>query len=308
MAFSLLPRILFLFVDGVGLGPAGAPNPLSTATLPAFAHLTGGQPWTESAAPLNDASHVFRPLDATLGVDGLPQSGTGQASLFTGVNCSATVGRHFGPFPHSATHDTLASENVFGKVKQLAHLPAPAFLNAYPPRFFEFARQRSRWTVTTRCCVEADVPVRGLDDLRAGRALTADLTGRGWAPLGHDIPVIDEADAGTRFVLLAHDHALTVFEYFLTDKAGHNRLDDRSPVDVLQSLNRFISGILDRLNPERELFLLTSDHGNIEDGTRTTHTRHPVPLIAYGRGAHHFAAARDLTDVTPCIIRALTEE
>ena len=302
-----MPRILFLFLDGVGLGPADPTNPLHTTDLPAFSHLAGDQSWTDAAAHLDDTAHVFHGLDATLGIDGLPQSGTGQATLFTGVNCSALVGRHFGPFPHSATHDILATENVFAKIKRLDALPAPAFLNAYPPRFFEFARKRNRWTVTTRCCMEADVPVRGLEALRAGHALTADLTGDGWAPLDHDIPVIDEAEAGTRFVTLAHDHALTVFEYFLTDKAGHDRLDDRSAEDVLRSLNGFLEGILDRLDPAEELLLITSDHGNLEDGTRTTHTRHPVPLIAYGQGAHHFSAADSLTDVTPCIVRALAD-
>lgn len=300
-----MTRVLFVFVDGMGLGPALETNPLSTTPLPAFARLAGDQAWTDTAVPRADASHVFRPIDATLGVDGLPQSGTGQATLFTGVNCATLVGRHFGPFPHSATHDTLAAENLFAKVKRLNGAAVPAFANAYPPRFFEYARKRSRWTVTTRCCMEADVPVRGLDALRKGHALTADLTGKGWAPLGHHVPVITEAQAGERFVALARRHPLTLFEYFLTDKAGHGRLD--TPVaTVLQSLDRFFGAILDRLDPTTELLLVTSDHGNIEDGDRTTHTRHPVPLVAYGQGAHHFADATSLTDVTPDIIQVLS--
>lgn len=302
-----MPRILFLFIDGVGLGPATSANPLA-ADFSAFSHLAGDQHWVDGAAPLRELTHVFRPIDATLGIDGLPQSGTGQATLFTGVNCSALVGRHFGPFPHSATHDTLASDNVFTRVKRQAHLPAPAFLNAYPPRFFEMVRKQSRWTVTTRCCMEADVAVRGLTDLRAGRALTADLTGRGWDPLGHDIPILDEYDAGTRFVSLAQDHSLTLFEYFLTDKVGHGRLDDQSPVDIVRALDHFLQGVLETLDPGCDLLVITSDHGNLEDGTCTTHTRHPVPLVAYGHGAHHFASATSLTDVTPSIIGALTAD
>lgn len=302
-----MPNVLFLFIDGVGLGPATSANPLA-ADFPAFTHLAGDQHWIEDATTVDGTTHVFRPIDATLGVDGLPQSGTGQATLFTGVNCLALVGRHFGPFPHSATHETLAAENVFAKAKRHADLPAPAFLNAYPPRFFEIARKRSRWTVTTRCCMEADIPVRGLSDLRAGRALTADLTGQRWAPLGHDIPVLTECEAGIRFVTLAQDYSLTVFEYFLTDKAGHGRLDDESPADILRALDRFLQGVLETLDPERDLLVITSDHGNVEDGSCTTHTRNPVPLVAYGHGAHHFASATCLTDVTPCIVRTLAAE
>lgn len=300
-------RILFVFVDGIGLGPAHASNPFATTALPAFAALAGGQAWTDAAPSRSEPTHVFQPIDATLGVDGLPQSGTGQAALLTGVNCAAIVGRHFGPFPHSATHDTLAAENLFAKVKKLNGQSIPAFANAYPPRFFEYARERRRWTVTTRCCMEADVPVRGLDALRNGRALTADLTGAGWAPLGHDVPVITEAEAGARLVNLAHGHPLTLFEYFLTDKAGHRRID-QSGADVLQSLDRFFGAILQQMDPETELLLITSDHGNLEDGDRTTHTRNPVPLVAYGRGAHYFADVTRITDVAPRIVQALSGE
>jgi len=299
-----MTRILFVFVDGIGLGPAHAANPLSTTLLPSFGQLAGGHAWTTEAPHVTTPSHVFRPIDATLGIDGLPQSGTGQATLLTGVNCAALVGRHFGPFPHSATHEALASDNLFARIQRLDRRSAPAFANAYPPRFFDYARERRRWTVTTRCCLEANVPVRSLDALREGRALTADLTGAGWTPLGHNVPVITEAEAGSRFVTLARDYPLTLFEYFLTDKAGHRRID-QSPTSILQSLDHFFEAILERMDPRNELLLITSDHGNIEDGDRTTHTRHPIPLIAYGQGAHHFADATSLIDVTPRIVRAL---
>lgn len=302
-----MPRILFVFIDGIGLGPAQPSNPFASTSLPAFAHLAGDQRWTASATRVAARTHVFRRLDATLGVEGLPQSGTGQATLFTGVNCARLVGRHFGPFPHSATHEAIARNNLFRHVKRLQDGAEPAFANAYPPRFFDFVRRRRRWTVTTRCCMEADVPVRGLEALRAGRALTADLTGAAWTPLGHDVPVLTEAEAGARFVSLAARHPLTVFEYFLTDKAGHRRIE-QSPTEILRALDRFLAAILDALDPSSDLLVLTSDHGNLEDGDRTTHTRHPVPLVAYGQGAHHLASATSITDVTPALLRVLATE
>lgn len=295
-----MTRVLFVFLDGVGLGPPGTANPLSTTSLPAFATLAGGHAWTAEAPARATPHHVVRPIDATLGVEGLPQSGTGQATLFTGVNCAAVVGRHFGPFPHSATHPVLARENVFHKIQQANGRAPAAFANAYPPRFFEHVRRRRRWTVTTRCCMEADVPIRGLDDLRAGRALTADLTGHGWAPLGHDVLAITEYEAGQQLAALTRAHAFTLYEYFLTDKAGHGRLD-RPAADVLGALDRFFQALLDAWDPANELLLITSDHGNLEALDRKTHTRHPVPLIAYGRGAAHFADATSIADVTPCL-------
>lgn len=302
-----MTRVLFVFLDGVGLGPSGATNPFATTRLPVFEALAGGAPWTADAAPHTESHHVFRPLDATLGVEGLPQSGTGQATLFTGINCANVVGRHFGPFPHSATYPVLARENLFRKIQQVNGHAAPAFANAYPPRFFEHARRRRRWTVTTRCCTEADVPIRDLAALRAGRALTADLTGHGWAPLGHDVPPISEEEAGRRLVNLSRSHPLTLYEYFLTDKAGHGRID-RPAADVLRALDRFFQALLDGMNPDEELLLVTSDHGNLEDLSRKTHTRHPVPLIAYGRGAHHLARATGIGDVTPLLVRLLAAD
>src|SRR5690554_2740810 len=139
-----MPRhVTFVFLDGVGLGPPEA-NPLAALALPQFEHLAGGQRWVAEAEPIAAPDHVFLPIDATLGVEGLPQSGTGQASLFTGVNCAERAGRHFGPFPHSTSKPVIAENNLFLNLRR-AGLEG-AFANAYPDRFFSFARHRDRWT------------------------------------------------------------------------------------------------------------------------------------------------------------------
>ncbi len=292
------PHVTFVFLDGVGLGPAGPENPLATLRLPAFERLAGGQRWTTEADALAEPDHVFRPLDATLGLDGLPQSGTGQASLFTGVNCAARAGRHWGPYPHSTSKPVIAAKNLFVRLHEAGR--RGAFVNAYPDRFFRFAEARNRWTVTTLCCVEAGVPLRREADLRAGAALTADLTGAAWPEhLGLDTPVISEAEAGRRLARLSREADLTLFEYFLTDKAGHSR-DPARAAAVLLALDAFFGALLDALGPDG-LLVVTSDHGNIEDLATKSHTRYPVPLAALGPGAGAFAGAASLTDVTPAL-------
>lgn len=307
MSHAPTPRhVLFVFIDGVGLGPARATNPLHEVALPAFAHLAGGHPWTSATPTIREPGQLFLPIDANLGVEGLPQSGTGQATLFTGVNCAEVVGRHFGPYPHSTTRPVLAEHNLFLQTKHLfpTHREPAAFANAYPPRFFEYARRRDRWTVTTRCCLDADVRLRTTEDVLAGRGVTAEVTGAAWREqLGLDVPLLGPEEAGGQLIDLARRHRLTVFEYYLTDKAGHGR--QARPDHVLRTLDGLFQGILDRLKPERELLVVTSDHGNIEDLAIKTHTRYPVPLIAYGTGAQHFEKTADLTDVTPSMIRAL---
>ena len=298
-------HLLFIFLDGVGLGPPQEDNPLARS-WPSLEALSDGSAWTADASAVLSPNHVFHPIDATLNVDGLPQSGTGQATLFTGVNCAEVVGRHFGPFPHSKTQPILAQENIFRKVHALSsNSQSAAFANAYPPRFFEVVKRRDRWTVTTRCCLEADVPIRGIDELSNEQALTADLTGSGWHRIGHSIPTISEREAGVRLARIAHQHAFTLYEYFLTDKAGHGRLD-APPSSIVQSIDRFLSGVLDHLDPDRDLLVITSDHGNLERTSSKTHTRNPVPLVAYGRGAHHFQSVESIAEVTPAIAAALT--
>lgn len=296
------PHVTFVFLDGVGLGPAGPENPLATLRLPAFERLAGGQRWTTEAGALAEPDHVFHPLDATLGLDGLPQSGTGQASLFTGVNCAARAGRHWGPYPHSTSKPVIAAKNLFVRLREAGR--RGAFANAYPDRFFRFAEARNRWTVTTLCCVEAGVPLRREADLRVGDALTADLTGAAWPEhLGLDTPVITEAEAGRRLAHLNRETDLTLFEYFLTDKAGHSRDRDRAAA-VLRALDAFLAALLDALGPDG-LLVVTSDHGNIEDLATKSHTRHPVPLVALGPGAGALAGATSLTDVTPALVELL---
>ncbi|MDX1420924.1 MAG: peptidase [Rubricoccaceae bacterium] len=295
-------HLLFVFLDGVGLGPPGAMNPLTARPLPAFRRLAGGADWSAVAPATRTPAHVFRSLDATLGLEGLPQSGTGQASLFSGVNCAALAGRHFGPYPHSTSKPVLEAESVFARLRRAGHAAGDlAFANAYPDRFFRYAEGRSRWTVTTFSCRASGVRLRTAADLRAGRALAADLTAAGWP--GAEVPVVSEAEAGARLARLAAAHRFTLFEYFLTDKAGHAQDAARAGA-VLGALDRFFGALLDARDPGT-LLVVSSDHGNLEDLSVKTHTRHPVPLVALGPRAGTLADAESLTDVTPGLVGLL---
>ncbi len=296
--------VLFVFLDGVGLGPASDANPFATLSLPAFERLAGGQQWTDAARPIRDATHVFVPIDATLGIPGLPQSGTGQAALFSGENAAAAHGAHFGPYPPTAVRPILAAHSIYQRLLD-QDVPADAltFANAYPDRFFAAAEARGRWTVTTFMANAAGVRLRTARDLAAGDALTADLTDVGWQRLVEpDLPVITEADAAERLLEMARRHRFTLFEYFLTDKAGHSRDADRA-ADILTSLDRFFAALLGRLGDV--LLVVSSDHGNLEDLGTKSHTTNPVPLVALGPDAGRFAGAASLLDVTPALISAM---
>lgn len=93
-----------------------------------------------------------------------------------------------------------------------------------------------------------------------------------------------------------------------TDRAGH-AADMESSVKVLALLDSFLGSLLDELDERRVLFLLTSDHGNIEDIRTRSHTRNPVPLIAVGPGSG-FMRERvgSIMDITPAVLDLLKGE
>src|SRR6185436_9156180 len=104
--------VVLVFVDGLGLGDRASPaNPVAHPDLDILANFRpsdwtpppdGGRPASLPEVvrrrPL-PFSGVARGTDASLGVTGLPQSATGQTTLFTGVNAAQVLGRHLYAFP-----------------------------------------------------------------------------------------------------------------------------------------------------------------------------------------------------------------
>lgn len=298
-----------LFLDGVGIGTDNASvNPLVVAELPALRALLGGFPPVDGHRTYHDIRASLLPLDANLGVDGLPQSGTGQTALFTGENGPAIAGRHFGPYPYSTLKPIIAEKNIFRRLQEAG--ASVCFANAFPDRFFAWAaRQRSRLTVTTLSCMTSGIPLAREQDLLGGRAVSADITGAGWHALGHPaVPVISPQEAGRRLAALVSEHDFVLFEYWHTDHAGHHRNMEEA-VDVLQRFDGMLEGILSSLTMDDTLLFVTSDHGNIEDLSVKSHTRNPVPGILAGAG-HGVLAEKlratpsggDLTQVTPLLV------
>jgi len=151
------------------------------------------------------------------------------------------------------------------------------------------------------------MPLRGYEELRSGNALAADITGKRWEEFGYDhLPVMTPSEAGERFVLISHHYDFTLFEYFLTDHAGHSR-NMNTAVEALERLDGFIGGVLKNLDHTDSMLLFTSDHGNIEDLSTRSHTRNPVPMILIGR--HHNLLGeriKGLTQITPALVEIAT--
>jgi len=302
-------KILFIFLDGVGLGSDHPEiNPFAQAHLPVIERLLGGRKLTATAVPLDCERASLRALDARLGVEGLPQSATGQAALLTGRNVPHELGYHYGPKPNSAVAKMIANGNLFARARAAGK--AVDFVNAYPPGYFEGIRSgRRMYAAIALAASSAGLRLHDLEDLRQGRALSADLTGEGWrARLGmEDLPLLTVREAGQRLARLGLAHDFSLFEYWLTDYAGHGQ-EMHTSVELLQTFDAMLAGLLDSWNDEAGLIVLTSDHGNLEDLSTRRHTLNPVPALVIGAEAARQAFADDLcaiTDISPRIIKLL---
>jgi len=304
-------HLLMLFLDGVGIGKRDSwINPFFAANLPTLKTLLGSQLPSLRNRFVSTPLATLVPLDATLGVSGLPQSGTGQTALFTGVNAAKLIGRHFGPYPHSALRPVIEEKNIFQRLLKAGR--RPYFANAFPQRFFDYMNgHQARRSVTTLSCMLSGVPLCRYDELRKGMAISADITNAAWPGLGYpDIKPIEPHEAGRRLAHLTTQYDFVLFEYWITDKTGHSSNLEEA-IEVLERFDAMLGGILDNLD-KRSTVLITSDHGNIEDMSTKTHTRNPVPLIVTG-GDHHLrdelvSFRGDLTCVPSLILKMLSKK
>lgn len=300
-------RLLLVFLDGVGIGPEDpSVNPWVTARLPVLGRLFGGTlPVLETASSGRyfGEESCWAATDATLGVPGRPQSGTGQTSLLTGENAAAHFGRHFGPWVPTSLRDLLARRNLLTRAKA-AGLRA-AFANAHPAHAAGIEGIR-RPAAPVLAAAAAGVLDRHENALREGRAVASSITHEGWRRHFPGLPAVAPEEAGARLAAICREADLTLFAHYDTDLVGHRR-DLKGAVAVLERVDRFLGGLLEAL-PADALLVIASDHGNVEDAS-VGHTRNPVPVIATGAGSETMVrGVQSITDVTPGLLRLLNVE
>ncbi|HKY46021.1 MAG TPA: alkaline phosphatase family protein [Pyrinomonadaceae bacterium] len=288
--------VLLFFIDGLGIGTRGPFNPLDNlndaAPLAVFQN--------EPADPLFDG--VVVATDPRLGIEGRPQSASGQTTILTGVNAPAQLGYHKQGFPNTALLEIINTHSVFKQLRE-ADVGPVTFANAYTDRFFT---ERPRWISATTAAVEAaGMTFRNIADLKNDDAVFMDFTNRILIERGVDVSVRNEEEAADVLARIVSENRFTLYEYFITDKVGHEQ-DMPKAKEVLTSLARFIRELLARLDLERTTVILTSDHGNIEDLSSRNHTLHLVPTIIWGAERDRIAATiKSLADITPAIVATL---
>jgi 2,3-bisphosphoglycerate-independent phosphoglycerate mutase len=300
-------HVHIFFLDGVGLGPDDAQtNPFVRAQLP---HLSGllGSGWF--VKPEN--GRVSRKIteraslvatDPNMGVPGRPQSATGQATILTGRNVPALVGQHFGPKPSPAVAAILRQGNLFQDVVGAGG--SAALITPYPERYFEAINSGKRLLSSVPlAAVSAGLELMTVDDLRVGNAVSPGFTGQAWLDLlGYqDIPVLSLAEAGQRIASISKRYHFSFFEHWPSDRSGHRGSLEQA-MEHLENIDEVVGGLVGGWDHERDLLIITSDHGNIEEKDHRQHSRNPVPTILIGRDHERLAQQIEiLADIAPVV-------
>lgn len=289
--------VILFFIDGLGIGGENPSNPLFT--IKNIEPLANFQ--NSDGEIFNDG--ILIPTDATLGIEGRPQSASGQTTIYTGLNAPQILGKHKQGFPNEKLRELIKENSIFLQLEKRGIAPN-IFANTYTPQFFE---KTPRWKSATTCAVEAaEMRFCKLPDLLGRKSIFHDFTNESLIEKGFDVPRFSPTDAAGILADLSLQYRFTLYEHFITDKIGHQQ-DFAWAERHLPQLAEFIRETLSRINFDKTTFILTSDHGNIEDLSIRNHTLNKVPTIVWGRKKHEFARSiKDLSNITPAILQLLS--
>ena len=299
-------HIILLFIDGVGIGKKDPLfNPFFKYEFKTFTEIFGAVPDLDNPVIRTNKGIIF-PTDAVMGVAGFPQSGTGQTSIFCGMNAPKFVGKHFGPYPYSTLIPIIKETNIFHEF--IRRGKKAFFMNAYPKVFFDYINSgKQRLSVTSLSSKLSGLKFNTVSDVRQGRALTAEITNERWNQrLGYNLKILKPSTAANRLLIAASQNDLVVYEYFLTDHLGHGR-HEGDIEKTLNTLDEFLFSVFSKSDPEEYTILLCSDHGNFEDLSVKTHTMNPALTISWGRHSEFlYERIKDLSHIKDAIL-ALVE-
>ncbi|HOI30853.1 MAG TPA: metalloenzyme [Melioribacteraceae bacterium] len=292
---------IMIFIDGVGIGKKDHEfNPFFKFGFKTFTENFGSIPHLDNQRLSNGYGNLF-PVDARMGIPDIPLSGTGQTSIFCGVNAQKIIGKHFGPYPYSTLVPIIKEKNILREFK--SRRMKVSFVNAYPKVFFDYVNSgRRRLSVTTLSCLLTGIRLNKIADLHKGRALSAEIDNRRLAErMNYKLPVIKPETAANRLIRIAGKHHFTLFEIFHTDHLGHGR-----NTDWLEYTAGVLDGFLLHLskNLKRDMTLIVcSDHGNYEDMSIKMHTLNPALGMTFGKNASILAKKiKKLSDIKPAIM------
>ncbi len=296
--FVYMKRLFLFFIDGIGLCQKESP------LLNLFTNITGKN-LIAGNQPDFFESGVICSANATLNVPGRPQSATGQATIFTGINASEYLGYHLTAFPNQKLVDLIEKQSLMKGLAEQGISVTSA--NMYSKEFFQkrAARRKNAFPVSTLTIKASGAPFRYFADYKKAEAVFADITNRLIRERGYDIAEISPETAGGNLINILKENEFVFFEYFMTDVYGHKRNKEKLEESV-NILNRFTETVWSGIKNEETAVLIISDHGNAEDLTTGNHTTNNVPAILLTKNSNdsnNFAESiHSLVDIYPWVL------
>jgi hypothetical protein len=310
-----MKKLVFIFIDGIGIGPAADTNPFFSSQADHFPFYE-----KEGTLPCLPDGTPIKGIDACLGIQGMPMSATGQTTLFTGVNVPALLKEHKDSYPDHRMRKIIKESSIFSSLRK--HNFNPRFLNAYPGhshlytpqhvhirsdgefRFSgEFRSQVRRSLSVTTCMMISNYMIPfGQNDILKERALFHDFSNRALRNNDSTVPLFSPEKAAEVMFNVSRQYDMILYEYFQTDLFGHG-FEMAECEELILQLNRLVKHLVSLLDKENDTLLITSDHGNLEDSATQLHTYNAVPLIAWGKDSEELRERiHSLTDVSPAIV------
>ncbi len=288
-------------MDGVGIGKKDYEyNPFFKYGFRTFSEIFGDIPHLDKQKLKSNNAFLF-PVDASMGIPDIPLSGTGQTSIFCGINAPKLIGKHFGPYPYSTLIPIIKEKNIFRSFMQ--GRKEVYFANAYPKAFFDYVNSgRRRLSVTTLSCIMNGMRLNKIGDIHKGKALAADINNRHFVEkMNYKLKVINAETAADRLIRLGSKNHFTLFEIFHTDHLGHGRNSEWLEYTT-RILDRFLFHMITNLKKNMTL-VVCSDHGNFEDLSVKMHTLNPAIGITAGKNAELLSKKiKKLYDIKPAIM------
>lgn len=259
-------KMLFIFLDGVGKGEKNEYNPFFYYHPRAYDIF------------LKDGNVLF--LDATLGIEGLPQSATGQVTIYSGINAAKEIGFHINGQITPSLKRIIDKQNIFTTLSR--HGLKVDFANVYRNEYLQklLNDKNFKMSVTSYMALTAGIRFKTVEDLLKSKGVYFDIANHVLIESGYEVPVFSPQRAAENLLNVLNKNNFVLFEHFKTDIVGHS-CDMQKAIELLKLLDEFILSLIENL-PKDTCLVVTSDHGNIEDLSTKTHTKNKVPFLVYG--------------------------
>jgi len=286
--------VIILFVDGVGIGQNDLSyNPCLHSYYQIFSPI--------KKLPFDGKQFA---LDACLSVNGLPQSATGQSTIYTGKNAAKLIGKHLFGFPNEKLKELLIKQSVFVELKSLGY--CCKFINAFRPVFFTSPElfNNVRLSVTSEMNRAVELSFCSIKDIKNKKALYHEFTNNELIEKGFQLPRFDYKTASKVLIDQSKEYDLILYEYFLTDKAGHSK-NMKYAISEINRIESLIYAVLEKTEGTNTSIIVCSDHGNIEDLRSRSHTYNPAYFAVWTK--KNIQKLSSLMDIYALIIKLVTK-